>query len=127
MSKQQTKTFAINLFNYQESHAFFGAPLPVESFPSSSASTMSELLDWRVRDRLRTLAAGLVLCLHLGVDPPDVWKPSLCARWECWIDPVNGNPIRKVGNVEETTQDSGDGSTDGSTKPRNCFTYSLLR
>lgn len=69
---------------------------------------MSELLEWRVRDRLRTVAAGLVLCLHLGVDPPDVWKPSPCARWECWIDPVTGNPIRKVGNIEE--QDSKDTS-----------------
>ena len=62
-----------------------------------------------VRDRLRTLAAGLVLYLHLGVDPPDVWKPSPCARWECWVDPVTGNPIRKVGNVEEATNDESDG------------------
>lgn len=68
---------------------------------------MAELLEWRVRDRLRTLTAGLVLCLHLGVDPPDIWKPSPCARWECWIDPITGNPIRKVGNtLDDQTSDS---------------------
>ena len=86
-------------------NSYFDEPLRVEDCPSSTASTMAELLDWRVRDRLRTLAAGLVLCLHLGVDPPDVWKPSPCARWECWVDPVTGNPIRKVGNVDESSGD----------------------
>lgn len=78
-------------------------PAPLQT-DSSSASTIEELLDWRVRDRIRTVAAGLVLCLHLGVDPPDIWKPSPCARWECWIDPVDGNPVRKVGaeNVDDS-------------------------
>jgi len=80
-------------------------PNPLQT-DSSSASTLEELLDWRIRDRVRTVAAGLVLCLHLGVDPPDVWKPSPCARWECWVDPINGNPIRKVG-IEEATQEDG--------------------
>ena len=88
---------------------YFNLPLnppnPLKT-DSSSASTIEELLDWRVRDRIRTVAAGLVLCLHLGVDPPDVWKPSPCARWECWIDPITGNPIRKVG-AETTTQEEG--------------------
>jgi regulator-associated protein of mTOR len=27
----------------------------------------------------------LVLCLNVGVDPPDVIKISPCARMECWI------------------------------------------
>jgi hypothetical protein len=79
-------------------------PNPLQT-DSSSASTLEELIEWRVRDRVRTVAAGLVLCLHLGVDPPDVWKPSPCARWECWIDPITGNQIRKVGT--EITQDDG--------------------
>lgn len=74
---------------------------------SSSASTIEELIDWRVKDRLRTVAAGLILCLHLGVDPPDVCKPLPCARWECWIDPVTGNAIRKVGC--DVIDDSNDG------------------
>lgn len=42
---------------------------------------------WRIRERIRTVAAGLVLCLHLGVDPPDVLKTAPTARLECWTDP----------------------------------------
>lgn len=28
------------------------------------------LQEWRMRDRLKTVSAALVLCLNLGVDPP---------------------------------------------------------
>ena len=42
---------------------------------------------WRSRDRQKTVAAALVLCLNVGVDPPDVVKPDPCARLECWQDP----------------------------------------
>jgi regulator-associated protein of mTOR len=30
----------------------------------------SQLIEWRMRDRLKTVSAALVLCLNLGVDPP---------------------------------------------------------
>ena len=30
-----------------------------------------------------------VLCLNVGVDPPDVVKPEPCARLECWLDPAS--------------------------------------
>ena len=30
----------------------------------------------------------LVLCLNIGINPPDVVKPSPCARKECWLDPL---------------------------------------
>ncbi|PJF18768.1 Regulatory associated protein of TOR domain-containing protein [Paramicrosporidium saccamoebae] len=46
--------------------------------------------DWRIRSRTRTVSAGLVLCLHLGVDPPDVHKTTPTARLECWTDPGEG-------------------------------------
>ncbi|CAL9769463.1 unnamed protein product [Musa acuminata subsp. burmannicoides] len=42
---------------------------------------------WRPKDRLKTGCVALVLCLNIGVDPPDVIKISPCARMECWIDP----------------------------------------
>lgn len=35
---------------------------------------------------MRTQCVALVTCLNIGVDPPDVVKPSPCARMECWID-----------------------------------------
>lgn len=42
---------------------------------------------WRLRERMRTMSAALVICLNLGVDPPDIVKPDPCARMECWVDP----------------------------------------
>lgn len=29
--------------------------------------------DWRMKDRLKTVSAALVLCLNLGVDPPGMF------------------------------------------------------
>ena len=34
---------------------------------------------------MKTLNVGLVLCLNIGVDPPDVIKTSPCAKLLCWI------------------------------------------
>lgn len=45
--------------------------------------------DWSHRDRTKTVSAALVVCLNLGVDPPDIIKTNPCASTECWIDPVN--------------------------------------
>ena len=43
----------------------------------------------RQKERLKTTAVALVLCLNIGVDPPDVIKISPCARLECWVDPLS--------------------------------------
>ncbi|KAL6987936.1 Regulatory-associated protein of TOR 1 [Sarracenia purpurea var. burkii] len=42
---------------------------------------------WRPKKLMKTGCAALVLCLNIGVDPPDVIKISPCARMECWIAP----------------------------------------
>lgn len=34
---------------------------------------------------MKTVSVALVLCLNIGVDPPDVVKTDPCARLECWI------------------------------------------
>ena len=39
---------------------------------------------WRPKQRTRTSGMALVLCLNIGTDPPDIVKPSPCARVECW-------------------------------------------
>lgn len=36
---------------------------------------------------MKTVSVALVMCLNVGVDPPDVMKIQPCARMECWIDP----------------------------------------
>lgn len=51
---------------------------------------------WRSRDRMRTQCVALVACLNIGVDPPDVVKPSPCARLECWIDPESMLPAKSL-------------------------------
>lgn len=35
--------------------------------------------------QMKTVSVALVCCLNIGVDPPDVMKPSPCARLECWL------------------------------------------
>lgn len=51
------------------------------------ASLQSTMPEWRSKDRLKTFAAALVVCLRIGYDPPDIVKTDPCAKLECWIDP----------------------------------------
>jgi len=54
-----------------------------------SAGTSGEIASkWRQKERLKTSSVALVVCLNIGVDPPDVIKISPCARLECWVDPL---------------------------------------
>ena len=46
-----------------------------------------DIPDWRMRERLRTVTAALVMCLNIGVDPPDVSKTNPCSKLICWMDP----------------------------------------
>ncbi|CAG0905240.1 unnamed protein product [Darwinula stevensoni] len=48
---------------------------------------------WRMRERMKTVSVALVLCLNVGVDPPDVVKTQPCSRMECWIDPLSMTPM----------------------------------
>ncbi|CAM6047767.1 unnamed protein product, partial [Sphagnum compactum] len=55
---------------------------------------------WRMKDRMKTGCVALVLCLNVGVDPPDVIKISPCARMECWIDPFSPTSQKALKPVE---------------------------
>ncbi|TRY56340.1 hypothetical protein DNTS_034953, partial [Danionella cerebrum] len=54
---------------------------------------------WRMKDRMKTVSVALVLCLNVGVDPPDVVKTSPCARLECWIDPLSMSPQKALETI----------------------------
>ena len=56
---------------------------------------------WRLKDRMKTAGVALVLCLNLGTDPPDVVKPTPCARRECWFDPTGPKQkgLEVIGNA----------------------------
>ncbi|CAK0786809.1 hypothetical protein CVIRNUC_010023 [Coccomyxa viridis] len=59
---------------------------------------------WRQKERLKTTAVALVLCLNIGVDPPDVIKISPCARLECWVDPLSMQPPKALETIGKNLQ-----------------------
>ena len=54
---------------------------------------------WRMKERMRTVSVALVMCLNIGVDPPDVVKTNPCARQECWLDPQLLNPAKAMEQI----------------------------
>ncbi|XP_065109339.1 regulatory-associated protein of mTOR isoform X1 [Paramisgurnus dabryanus] len=59
---------------------------------------------WRMKDRMKTVSVALVLCLNVGVDPPDIVKTSPCARLECWIDPLSMSPQKALETIGTNLQ-----------------------
>ena len=46
--------------------------------------------------KLKTVSVALVLCLNIGVAPPDVMKIDPCSRLESWIDPETLSPQKAL-------------------------------
>lgn len=46
-------------------------------------------IEWRMKERLKTVSAALAICLNIGVDPPDVVRTNPSAKLECWLDPTS--------------------------------------
>ncbi|CAJ0602522.1 unnamed protein product [Cylicocyclus nassatus] len=64
---------------------------------------------WRKysKERMKTVSVALVLCLHIGVDPPDsVPKPSARARLEAWVDPYSCSPQKAAYKIATSLQKS---------------------
>ncbi|XP_065066347.1 regulatory-associated protein of mTOR-like [Rhopilema esculentum] len=59
---------------------------------------------WRMKERMKTVSVALVLCLNIGVDPPDVVKTDPCARLECWIDPFSLNSQKALETIGNSLQ-----------------------
>lgn len=59
---------------------------------------------WRVKEKYKTHCVALVLCLNVGVDPPDVVKTQPCARLECWIDPQSLSPSKALESIGHQLQ-----------------------
>jgi regulatory associated protein of mTOR len=57
----------------------FLQPPPVDEYNES----------WRLKEKMKTSGVALVVCLNIGTDPPDIVKPTPCARRECWFDPTS--------------------------------------
>ncbi|KAF2073039.1 hypothetical protein CYY_005655 [Polysphondylium violaceum] len=64
----------------------------------------TKIAKWRMRERMKTVSVALVLCLNIGIDPPDVIKTFPCARMECWIDPASQPPQKSLDLIGKTLQ-----------------------
>ena len=69
-------------------HAQGGARTPGAGAGAADRS-FAAVHPWRQRERLRTAAVALVVCLNIGVDPPDAARgsPNSRATLQCFLDP----------------------------------------
>eukprot|EP00741_Cyanophora_paradoxa_P021268 tig00021348_g20528.t1 len=84
------------LFFNEERHEIGGTSLMFGEDPC--------VLDWRMKERMKTVSVALVLCLNIGVDPPDVVKTTPCARLECWMDPTQQPPQKALEAIGKQLQ-----------------------
>lgn len=59
----------------------------------------AKLAQWRMKERLKTVHVALVMCLNIGVDPPDMFKVLPSAKLECWIDPFSLPPAKALETI----------------------------
>ncbi len=50
------------------------------------------LPSWRMKEKMKTVNAALIMCLNIGVDPPDIAKAGQSSKLECWINQMTTNP-----------------------------------
>lgn len=98
-SEKLLQSLANNFIFYYDDkrHRTNGNPVPDEVKEEDKDGYYQPIYDWKiVKDRQKTVAAALLLCLNLGVDPPDVTKTQPCARLEAWVDPLSFQDSKKA-------------------------------
>eukprot|EP01031_Cornospumella_fuschlensis_P030298 gene30298-36610_t len=92
--RQLSNQISNNVFLEDEWHSEDYLNLPYEEYQTGDDS-------WRLKGRMKTAGVALVVCLNIGVDPPDVIKPNPCARRECWFDPTHQKTkgLETIGNA----------------------------
>lgn len=85
----------------------FSGPAHTDEFlnPDRQLQESEGLRSWKTKDRVKTTAVALCVCLNIGVDPPDIVKPSPCARLECWIDPLQFTATKALESIGKRLQD----------------------
>ena len=73
-----------NIYVKTEARKYFDFKLKIVAYLSLS-----------IYFQMKTVSVALVLCLNVGVDPPDVVKISPCARLECWIGKMYCHHVHK--------------------------------
>ena len=59
---------------------------------------------WRLKRKTNSVGVALVVCLNIGTDPPDIFKPANCARKECWFDPLSVPKTKALENIGNALQ-----------------------
>lgn len=98
VDQQYMELLANNFFLYfdDKRHHTNGNPITPEE-KQEKYDYYQPILDWKImKDRRKTVSAAIVLCLNIGVDPPDVVKTHPCAKTEAWIDPITYNDTKKA-------------------------------
>lgn len=72
--------------------------------PLVHLSESHQLQEWRIRERMKTISVALILCLNIGVNPPDLIKPRPCAKLECWVDPSSMLPQKALEQIGKNLQ-----------------------
>jgi regulator-associated protein of mTOR len=93
--KQLSNYFSDSLFLNQEWHE-------ENNYSDESTEDRSQPgVTWRLKERMKTSGVALVVCLNIGIDPPDIIKPVPCATKECWFDPTGSKQkgLEFIGNA----------------------------
>lgn len=69
---------------------FFQKPYYKEPIKGELISVPS----WRLKEKMKTGNAALIMCLNIGVDPPDIVKSNQCSKLECWISELSFDFIK---------------------------------
>lgn len=78
--------------------------ISVDGCADPESNSSYSLSRWRSKERIKTQAAALILCLNIGVDPPDVVKVSPCARLQCWINPDPAQATTSTASIGKALQ-----------------------
>jgi regulator-associated protein of mTOR len=97
----QGNAYPPQLGKYFTDNVYLADPWHSDSFLVAPKQVDTESATWRLKDRMKTAGVALVVCLNLGIDPPDVVKPFPCARKECWSDPLphKQKGLETIGNA----------------------------
>jgi regulator-associated protein of mTOR len=90
------KYFSDNVYLSEPWHNAEFFVLPKEDSTSRSS--------WRNKERMKTVAVALVLCLNIGTDPPESSRPAICARKEAWVDPVPSSKKKSLETIGNSLQ-----------------------
>ena len=56
---------------------------------------------WNPKDKIKTAAGALVVCLNVGVDPPGFVRVSPCPTKHSWVDPITAPFPRALETIGE--------------------------